>query len=174
MSEANRGKIQNPALVALMGPTASGKSDLAEALADRIDARLINADAFQVYRGMDIGTGKPSQKERYLLLDLVSPSEQFGLGEWLRLAVAALEEIFKQGRNAIVVGGTGLYIRALMEEYADVAAAPDPSLRASLMKRPIEELRQELRSRAPNVFESTDIANPLRVRRALEKLDAQS
>src|SRR5205085_344215 len=127
-----------------MGPTASGKSSLAEALAEQLDAQLINADAFQVYRGMDIGTGKSSCKERYLLLDLVSPSQQFGLGEWLRLAVVELERLFAEGRSAIVVGGTGLYIRALMEEYAEISSAPDPQLRSELMGRDVESLREEL------------------------------
>ena len=72
-----------PALVAVMGPTASGKTSLAERLADEVGAQLVNADAFQVYRGLDIGTGKPTEKDRYRLLDIVDPWEPFGVGEWV-------------------------------------------------------------------------------------------
>src|SRR5258708_1141560 len=106
-----------PLLVAVMGPTASGKSHLPQSLPTPLNPQLINADAFQVYQGMDIGTGKSVHKDRYLLLDLVSPTEQFGLGRWVQLAHDALTSLYSQDKSAILVGGTGLYVRALMEEY---------------------------------------------------------
>src|SRR5687767_9337399 len=80
-----------PILLAVMGPTASGKTPLAEAVADRFDAQLINADAFQVYRGFDIGTAKPEHRDRYLLLDIREPQEVFGVGEFVQLAQSHLQ-----------------------------------------------------------------------------------
>ena len=165
-----------PRLIAVMGTTGSGKTDVAEALAERLGAQLISADAFQVYRGMDIGTAKPSRKHLYRLLDLKAPNEGFGVGEFVQLARSELSQLFEEGRSAIVVGGTGLYIRALFERYADLAASPDPALRAELMERESRDgaaaLAEDLRQRAPTVAARTDLANPVRVRRALERLDS--
>jgi tRNA dimethylallyltransferase len=163
-----------PFLLALMGPTGSGKSELAERLAERYDAALINADAFQVYRGMDIGTAKPQDRAKYRLLDLKEPNEGFGVGEFVRLAHAELEQLFASGTNAIVVGGTGLYIRALFEQYEDMADQASPELREELNRRHAEEgldsLAQELTNRAPEVANRIDLRNPARVKRALERL----
>jgi len=157
-----------------MGSTGCGKTEVAEALAEHLGAQLINADAFQVYRGMDIGTAKPGRKHLYRLLDLKAPNEGFGVGEFVQLAGSELIQLFEKGCSAIVVGGTGLYIRALFEQYADLAASPDPGLRSELMERENREglavLAEELRQRAPAVAERTDLANPVRVRRALERL----
>ncbi|MBI1756495.1 MAG: tRNA (adenosine(37)-N6)-dimethylallyltransferase MiaA, partial [Fimbriimonas ginsengisoli] len=162
-----------PLLVAVMGVTASGKTALAEALALHLDAQLISADAFQVYRGMDIGTAKPPNKADYRLLDLREPDEAFGVGEWVRLAQAELEELYARGRNAIVVGGTGYYVRALLEEYADLRPPPDPELRRELDERlaahGLPTLARELERIAPEVAARTDLKNPARVRRALER-----
>ncbi len=157
-----------------MGPTGAGKTGVAEALADHLDAQLINADASQVYRGMDIGTAKPVDKSRYQLLDLCDPDESFGVGEFVQLAQPILTQLFEEGRNAIVVGGTGLYIRALFEEYQGLAGAPNPALRELLNVREesegLEALAEELRAMAPDVFETVDPKNPHRVKRALEKV----
>ena len=94
-------------LIAVMGATGTGKTELAEAIAERFDAQLINADAFQVYRGMDIGTAKPVSKHRYRLLDINEPSEGFGVGEFVQLAHRELEKLYAEGRSAVVVGGAG-------------------------------------------------------------------
>lgn len=153
-----------------MGPTASGKTGLAETLAQHLGARLINADAFQVYRGLDIGTAKPSDKNAYDLLDIKDPNEPFGVGEWTRMAQSILEEIYHRGQHALVVGGTGLYVRALFEEYASMADEPDPELRARLNLADIEDLRLQLRRDHPEIADRTDMANPVRVRRAIERL----
>lgn len=165
-----------PWLIAVMGPTASGKSALAEALAVHVDAVLVNADAFQVYRGLDIGTAKPADRHRYRLLDLKNPNESFGVGEWLALASAEVASAWERRQSVVVVGGTGLYIRALFESYADLAPPPDPELRAHLERRQAAEglpaLAEELTKRAPEVAARTDLKNPARVRRALERLEA--
>lgn len=156
-----------------MGPTASGKSSFAEALAERLDAQLLNGDAFQVYRGFDIGTAKPLSRERYALIDLKDPEESFGVGEWIEAALAYLRVANEAGRSTIVVGGSGLYIRALMDDYADLAPPPDPDLRAELRARfeteGLAPLAQDLQSRFPDLAAQTDLRNPIRVLRALER-----
>lgn len=159
----------------MLGQTASGKTPLAEALSDHLEAQLINADAFQVYRGLDVGTAKPEARERYELIDIRDPSEGFGLGEWVSLADDILARLYEKRRSAVVVGGSGLYVRALFEQYAEMAAAPDPIVRRSIEERERTEglaaLAAELSSRAPDVAARTDLNNPVRVRRALERLD---
>ena len=168
------GDPSGPILVAVMGPTASGKTALAEGLADRLDAGLINADAFQVYRGMDVGTAKPDARERYRLLDFKRPDETYGAGEFCVLAAAELQALFARGRSAIVVGGTGQYVRALFEEYRDLMPEPDPSVRALYARRladeGLERLAEELRRKAPEVAANVELRNPVRVTRALERL----
>lgn len=163
-----------PRLIAVMGPTGSGKSAIAEALADRFGAVLISADAFQVYRGFDIGTNKPKDVGRYEMVDICDPQEQFGVGEWIRMVTPILEDCWGVGQDVVVVGGTGLYVRALFEGYSEMGGLPDPALREELMLREkkeglgalvadLEKLDSELASRV-------DKKNPVRVRRALEKV----
>jgi tRNA dimethylallyltransferase len=157
-----------------MGPTGSGKSELAEHLAEQSNSLLISADAFQVYRGLDIGTNKPANRSHYKLLDLVDPDESFGLGEWIRLAQNELWSAWGRRQSAIVVGGTGLYIRALFEEFADMSGLPDPGVRAELTEQlavhGLESLVRDLEDKAPEIAAKIDLRNPVRVRRALEKL----
>ena len=163
-----------PVLVAVMGPTASGKTALAEALADRLDAGLVNADAFQAYRGMDVGTAKPDDRARYRLLDVKSPDEAYGVGEFCVRAAAELGSLHRAGRSAVVVGGTGQYVRALFEAYRDLMPDPDPALRARLAARLASEglaaLARELTASDPARAARTDLRNPVRVTRALERL----
>ena len=157
-----------------MGPTGSGKSAVAEEIAARTGAQLVSADAFMVYRGFDIGTNKPADRSRYELIDIVDPDEGFGVGRWVSLAAEVLGKTWDEGRSAVVVGGTGLYVRALFEQYDDLKPAPDPALRAELGRREREEgleaLVAELIERDPGAEQSVDLRNPVRVRRALERL----
>jgi tRNA dimethylallyltransferase len=161
-----------------MGPTASGKSELAERLADLTGAQLLNADAFQVYRGLDIGTAKPADKGRYLLLDLVEPSEQFGVGQFVSAASDALKTLWDEGRSVILVGGTGLYVRALLEQYKHLLPFPDPQLRESLNRELQEQglsaMAAKLSAISPDLAQQTDLANPVRVLRAIERAVATS
>lgn len=163
-----------PVLVGVYGPTASGKSELAEALANELDAGLVNADAFQVYRGLDIGTAKPVARDRYALLDVVDPQDSFSVGQWVALALDELETLWSAGRSAVVVGGTGLYLRALFEEYAELAGPPDAGVREELAARERDEglgaLAAELQRLAPERAATIDLRNPVRVKRELEKL----
>lgn len=164
-------------LIAVMGPTASGKTALAEGLAETLDAQLVNADAFQSYQGLDIGTAKPTNKDRYSLLDIKTPDETYGVGEFVSRAARVLNETYLAGRNAVVVGGTGLYIRALFEEYADMGVAPNPELREALNSRLEHEglvpLATELTTRWPEVAVKTDLRNPVRVIRAIERCSTE-
>jgi tRNA dimethylallyltransferase len=119
--------------LAILGPTASGKSDLALALARRLGGEIVSCDSQQVYVGMDIGTAKPTPAERaevpHHLLDLVRPDETFHAARWASLARAALADIAARGRLPIVVGGTGLYFRALTAGFFE-APPPDAAIRA--------------------------------------------
>ena len=120
-------------IVALLGPTAAGKSALAMALAERLDGEIVACDSQQVYIGMDIGTAKPTREERRRVphhgLDLCHPDEPFHAARWAALARAACKSIAGRGRLPIVVGGTGLYYRALTAGLFE-APPPDPALRA--------------------------------------------
>ena len=165
-----------PKLIAVMGPTASGKSHVAETLAERLDAVIINADAFQIYRGMDIGTAKPAHenRDRYRLLDLKNPDEDFGVGEYVLLAADLLQELFHKGRNVILCGGTGLYIRALLEEYKDLMPAPSADLRQRIGQMTLDAAVTQLIETAPEIAAKTDLKNEIRVKRALEKISSDS
>jgi tRNA dimethylallyltransferase len=135
----NRIAAASPApIVAILGPTASGKSALGVYLAERVGGEILACDSTQVYRGVDIGTAKPSAAERrgvpHHLLDLVDPSEVFTAGEYRRRAEMVLADLRSRGRLPILTVGTGLYLRALLEGLAD---APERSadLRARLEAR---------------------------------------
>jgi len=163
-----------PLLIAVMGPTASGKTTLAEQIADQTGAALISADALQAYRGMDIGTAKPQNKERYDLLDLKQPNESYGLGEFCRLAGELLNGYWERRRNVVVVGGTGLYIRGLFEEYATLDGSPSAEVRnelnGQLRTLGLPSLVQRLLALDETAASRIDLGNPVRVTRALERL----
>lgn len=135
-------KTRKPTAIAVMGPTASGKSELAESLAGRLGCRIVNADAFQVYRGLDIGTNKPADRSLYELLDVCDPWEEFTVGRFVELAGRIVKREFGLGRDVVVCGGTGLYVRALFESYDALLPAVDPEVRRRL-QREYEELGPE-------------------------------
>lgn len=164
-----------PAVLAIVGPTAVGKSALAMAVAERAGAEIVSGDALQVYRGFDIGTAKPSLAERsrvpHHLIDVLDPTERFSAGRFATLARAALAEIARRGRPAVVVGGSGLYLRALLEGIAPLPPA-NPALRAELDRRLETEglaaLRSELVERDPATAARLGAADRQRILRALE------
>ena len=122
-------------LLAIAGPTASGKTTLAIALARRLDGEIVNADSQQVYRGLEVGTAKPTAAERaavpHHLLDVAEPGEGMDAARWVALADAAVADVAARGRLPIVAGGTGLYLRALLHGVVE-APGRDPALRARL------------------------------------------
>lgn len=169
-----------PPLIGIVGPTASGKSALALALAERWPVEILVADSRQVYRGMDIGTAKPDAAARaavpHHLIDLAGPDEPFTVAQWVERARALLPEIGARGRIAMVVGGTGLYVSALVDGH-DYAAQPwSPDLRARLAGEleadGVAALAARLAVLDPDTAERTDLQNPRRVLRALERAEA--
>jgi tRNA dimethylallyltransferase len=164
--------------VVIGGPTATGKTALAIRLALALgDTEIVSADSRQVYKGMDIGTAKPTPAERNAVphhgLDLVRPDERFSVSAYQRHATDALEGIHARGQRALLVGGTGLYLRAVARGL-DVQDSPsDPALRADLER---EQVRpggvaaqvERLRALAPQLAARTDLRNPRRVLRAIE------
>jgi tRNA dimethylallyltransferase len=127
--------VTRPPLLVIVGPTGVGKTAVAVRLASALPLEAVNADSRQVYRGMDIGTGKPTSEERALLphhvVDVVDPDERYHVARWRADAVAALAGIRARGRLPLVVGGTGLYVRALVKGLRPAPPA-DPALRREL------------------------------------------
>lgn len=136
-----------PRLIAILGPTATGKSALGLRAAAELGGEIVNADALQVYRGLDVGTAKPTPEERrrvpHHLIDVLDPDQPWSAGEFARNALAAVEEIEGRGRVPIVVGGSGLYLRALTEGISPVPPG-DPRVRVTLRRRLEEEGREAL------------------------------
>jgi tRNA dimethylallyltransferase len=157
----------------LAGPTASGKSEVALALADTLGGEIVSVDSMQVYRGLDIGTDKPSPEARarvpHHLIDVVEVTEPFDAAKFATLARQAVTEIQSRGHVPILCGGTGLYFRAFLTGLGE-APPPDPKLRAELEATPLAELLRELQQRDPATFERIDRSNPRRVVRAVEVL----
>jgi tRNA dimethylallyltransferase len=157
--------------VFIAGPTAVGKSEVALALAEKIGGEIISADSMQVYRGLDIGTAKPTSAERarvpHHLLDIRELKEPFDAAQFVQCARTAIAEIRTCGRTPIVCGGTGLYFKALLEGLGS-APPSDQALRTALEAVPLADLLVELRERDPATFETIDRQNPRRVIRAVE------
>ncbi|PZA06564.1 MULTISPECIES: tRNA (adenosine(37)-N6)-dimethylallyltransferase MiaA [unclassified Meiothermus] len=160
----------------LAGPTASGKTELALRLAQELPLEVISADASMVYRGMDIGTAKPSRTERnrvrHHLVDLLEPSQPFSVAAYVQAAETAIEDVRSRGRIPLVVGGTGYYIRALSEGLFELPE-PDPQLHQQL-ERELQERGFELMWKELAAVSPADAVrvgkNPRRLVRALEVL----
>ncbi len=155
----------------IAGPTAVGKSALAVAVAERIGGEIVGADAFQIYRGLDILTAKPSSELQarvpHHLISEIPLTQAFDVAQYLTLARERLGEIHARGCVPIVVGGTGLYLRALIRGLADLPGA-DATLRAELEGQPIAELQSQLAHLDPVAATQIDLQNPRRIIRALE------
>ncbi len=182
--DPSRQAVDRPArgsgvVVAVVGPTATGKSDLALDLAQRLSvpgapAEIVNADAYQLYRGMDVGTAKVPVAERrgvrHHLLDVIDPVEDASVARYQSEARRALDEIAARGARAVVVGGSGLYVRALLDDMR--FPGTDPDVRAALEARAEAEgaraLHDELARRDPEAAASIGPSNTRRIVRALE------
>ena len=155
----------------LAGPTAVGKSAIALALAEKIGGEIITVDSMQVYRGLDIGTAKPTSKERarvpHYLLDVCDLHEAFDAAQFISLAQKAVAEIQSRNKTPIFCGGTGLYFKAFLDGLGEAPPANE-KLRAELEATPIATLLAELRERDPATHEKIDKQNPRRVIRAVE------
>jgi len=168
-----------PSTIAVLGPTATGKSALGLFLAEELGGEIVNADALQVYRGFDIGTAKPTAEERarvpHHLLDVAEPAERFSAGEFARRAREAIAGIESRGRRPIAVGGSGLYLRALLDGISPIPPG-DPEVRRRLRRR-LEEvglaaLHEELGRRDPATAARLPAGDRQRILRALEVVEA--
>lgn len=155
----------------ICGPTASGKSALALKMAAELDGEIVNADAFQLYRGLEIVSAAPSDEERsavpHHLYGVLNPEESADAGTYVRMAIPVIREIQDRGRTPIVTGGSGLYLKFLTHGPAPLPTG-DPQLRAALDARPLEDLVAELTRLDPVEASRTALKNRRFVSRALE------
>ncbi len=155
----------------VVGPTAVGKTALAIEVAQRFEAEIVNADAFQIYRGLDILTAKADAKSQrhvcHHLLGQISLAEEMSAAKFRVLARSALADIHSRKKNGIVVGGSGLYLKAITHGF-DQVPPPDPKLRKELSALPQKELAARLQKLRPELAARTDLRNPRRVIRAIE------
>ncbi|MFH0856322.1 MAG: tRNA (adenosine(37)-N6)-dimethylallyltransferase MiaA [bacterium] len=180
--------MANPKLIVILGPTAAGKTKLAVSLAFRFNGEIISADSRQVYRGMDIGTGKdlgdyelytpnPSQKGKYSvkipyhLIDIVSPNTKFSLAKYQKLAYKAIDDIIKRGKVPFLVGGTGLYIDAIVNNMPLLQAKPNFELRERLEKLSNEKLLEKLKKLDPVLDNEIIQNNKRRIIRYIEIIE---
>lgn len=163
-------------VIVICGPTASGKSALALALAETLDGEIVSADSMQIYRGMNIGTAKVSLAEQvqipHHLIDVCHPSESFSVAQYKQQATAALQGIYQRGRQPILCGGTGQYLSALTEGLTFIETPADPALRRSLQERAEKEglpsLWQELSEKDARAAAKISEKDAKRIIRALE------
>jgi tRNA dimethylallyltransferase len=159
-------------LLVLVGQTAVGKTALSLQLATQLNGEIISADSRLFYRGMDIGTAKPTVAERtavpHHLIDICKPDETLSLGEYQKLAYAAIERVQREGHLPILVGGTGQYVRAVVEGWGIPEVAPQPALRETLAMLGGDEVVRWLRTLDPTAAARIDPRNTRRVIRALE------
>jgi tRNA dimethylallyltransferase len=158
-------------LIVVLGPTASGKTRLGVGLARAVGGEIISADSRQVYRGMDIGTGKDLGEYGGIpchLIDIISPGEEFSLFQFQRRFLDAFGAIREQGKVPVMVGGTGLYIQSVLQGYKLVDTPPDPVLRNELSGLATPLLVKRLERSAPSLHNTTDLLDRDRLIRAIE------
>ncbi len=170
-----------PRLLAIVGPTSVGKTDLAMRIADRFQSEIIGADSRQVYRHMDVGTAKPTPAQLsavpHHLVDIIYPDDDFSLGMFLDLSKNAILNVNAMDKTPLLVGGTGQYVMALLENWNVPVVPPDPVLRHELddilQSQGIDGLLSRLRKLDPAALDSIDTANPRRLIRAIEVAEAR-
>jgi tRNA dimethylallyltransferase len=163
----------NPAqILAIVGPTASGKSSLAIEIAKKYSGEIISADSRQIYRGMDIGTGKVTIKEQLLakhhLIDIREPNEDYNVTDFKRDAEECITDIQNRGKLPIICGGTFFWVQALIDNQSFPVVPPNPKIRKKLSKLSTEELFKKLKTLDPKRAETIDAKNPIRLIRAIE------
>ena len=159
-------------IIIIAGPTASGKTSLAITLAKKFNGEIVNADSRSIYREMDIATSKPTAEERkqipHHLVDVISPNEPFSLSDYKQLAIKAISNIHARDKIPFFVGGTGLYLDAVVYDYSLTNVESDFTLRKKLETIDIEVLAAELKSIDPATYQSIDLNNKRRLIRAIE------
>lgn len=167
---------KKPKIIVILGPTASGKTKLAVSLAARFNGEIVSADSRQVYRGMDVGTGKDLNEYKvervsYHLIDVVSPKTEFNLVKYQKLAFEAINDILKRGKLPIIVGGSGLYLQAVIDNYQLSEARPDKKLRIELDKKTVSELFAYLYKLDAKLAESLNQSDRQNRRRLIRKIE---
>lgn len=176
-------------ILVILGPTATGKTDLALQLADKYNGELVACDSRQVYRGLDIGTGKmPGKTEltftkhsgywvikgvNIWLYDLVSPETRYDVSEYVKDAGKVIGDIKARGKLPIIVGGTGLYLKALLHGLPNLSKPVDPDLREELEKLSLEELQKKLSTLSPAIFENLNNSEKNNPRRLVRQIELQ-
>ncbi len=160
----------NKKIIVVLGPTASGKSDFAVKLAKKFNAEVISADSRQIYEELNIGSNKITKTEKqgikHYLLDVVKPDQEFSLYDWQQNAFQNIEKILKKNKQPIIVGGTGLYLSSILQNYQ--LPATDKALRLKLNKLSLERLLAKLKKIDPEIIKKIDSKNKIHVVRALE------
>ena len=160
-------------LLVITGTNASGKSGLGIELAARYGAEIVSADSRQVFKGLDLGSGKVTPEEMkgvpHHLLDVAEPNDFFSLSDYQRLAYEAIDDILARKKKAFLVGGTGLYVNSVVDGYTLSGATPDPEIRRQVEEKTLEELIEMLKEHNPSALERVDLKNKRRVERAVEK-----
>lgn len=165
-------KYFGPKVIVVCGPTASGKTDLSLKLAKEFNGEIISADSKQLYRNLSLGNGKVTEKEmgniKHYMLDVINPGEILTVLEYSKIATSILEDIIRRGKTAIIAGGTGQYIDALVfgQQYPNIP--PDEEFRNDCNNTPLETLVDLLVKEDPELAEQIDLKNKVRVIRALE------
>ena len=159
---------KRPALIVILGPTASGKSSLGITLAQHFNGEIVSADSRQVYRGLDIGTAKVTAEERALvphhLLDVADPMEMYTVAEFQQAAHAAIADIVRRHRLPFLVGGSPHYIQTVVDNFDIPTVAPHMELRAQLEQRSLDDLLRQLDELDPQTGRVIDRRNPRRVK----------
>lgn len=174
-------KSEKPKIIVVLGTTASGKTSLGVKLAAKYNGEIISADSRQVFKGMDIGTGKDlveyqvgHKKIPYHLIDVVSPNTEFNLAKYQKLAKAAISDILSRGKLPIIVGGTGLYLQAIIDGYKLTKGTPDPKRRAELDAMTAPELLKivaKMNAEFADHLNNSDKHNPRRLIRYIEIME---
>ena len=161
-----------PKILVILGPTATGKSDLAVQLAKKYNSEIISADSRQVYVGLNIGTGKITKKEMcgvpHHMLDIISPKKVFSVSEWKKQTEKIIADIHLRGRLPIICGGTGFYIQSIVDGLVLPEVAPNHTLRKKLQKKSVSELFDILKKLDPERAKTIERKNPVRLIRAIE------
>lgn len=164
-------KVQ-PKIIVILGPTASGKSDVAIQLAREFNGEVISVDSRQIYRGMDIGSGKITPKERkmakHYMLDIADPMEEWSAGKFKRKAEKIIEDILDRGKVPILCGGTGFWIQSIVDNLTFPDVKPNPELRNKLEKETTKKLFEKLKKLDSKRANSIDKNNRPRLVRAIE------
>ncbi len=165
-------KINNPKILAIVGPTASGKSALAVRIAKKFNGEIISADSRQIYKGLDIGSGKIIHREMrgvpHYMLDIANPKRVMSVSQYQKKANTEINKILKRGKLPIICGGTGFYIQALVDGVIFPEVKPDKKLRRALAKKSMSELGVILKKLDQKRFKEIDTKNPHRLIRAIE------